>query len=205
MKQQGRQDRQQHRADYHGRRINPGKAGDEVFGPGFFIGGVLHKLQDFSGGALLEAAHGFDPDNAGEVDRAAEDPVAGSLVGREAFAGEGRRIDGSVPFQNGAVQRDSLAGADDDLFPGLHVLGGDSLFLPFPEYSGRIGPEVHECRNGAAALPDGKALKQLTDLIKDHDSGGLGVLPDDESADRGERHQKALVKNLPVHDIPPGF
>ncbi|MPN38587.1 hypothetical protein SDC9_186111 [bioreactor metagenome] len=63
-----------------------------------------------------------------------------------------------------------------------------------------IGPQIHQAGNGAAGLIHSVALKQLADLIKQHDGHGLRVFADGDRADGGQGHQEVLVKYLPAHD-----
>ena len=59
---------------------------------------------------------------------------------------------------------------------------------------------VHQFADTAPALSDGNTLKQLSDLVEQHDCHALAVFSQDHRADGGYRHKKALIKDLMVQD-----
>ena len=65
---------------------------------------------------------------------------------------------------------------------------------------GVVRADVHQFRDGAAALAHGHALEQLTDLVEEHDLHTLAVAAQQNGPHGGHGHEEILVKDLPVDD-----
>ena len=59
-------------------------------------------------------------------------------------AGKCRFIDRACAIKHHAVDRDALAGADDEGVAGLHLLDGNGLFLAIPDDGCGFGRELHQ-------------------------------------------------------------
>ena len=200
-KQRGKQ-RQQHRADDHRRRIPAGKAGNDVLDTRFFLGGVLHQLQNPRHGALGIDTGGLHLQQPGEVDAARDHLVAHGHVHGHTFPGQRGGIHAAAALKHHAVQRDTLPGADNDRLPERDLLRVYLALLAVAQDVGIIRADIHERRDGLAAASHGHGLEPLPDLIEQHHRRGLGVLPDGKGAKGGHRHEKFLIEHLAVGDVP---
>src|SRR6185503_13282953 len=87
---------------------------------------LLDEMDDARQGRIARGTSDADHEGAGTVDGAGEAVVAGDLVGGDRFAGDGALIDGGDPFEDDAVGRDALAGADAQPIADLHELDRDA-------------------------------------------------------------------------------
>ena len=196
---------EQHGADDDSRRIHTRKPRDEAFCLRFLFGGRFHQLENFGDRALGVAAADAHGKQAALVDRAAEHGISLRDGGRDAFAGQCGGLHGRFSGQHDTVQRDALTRPHDDRFPDRDLLRRNREFGSVPQHGGAVRPDVHERGNRAAAPSDGNVLKQLADLEKDHDECRLRIFSDCEGAERGQRHQQGLVKELSVQQISHGI
>ena len=201
LAEQRRQHCQQQRAHDDEGGIPAGKARDKVLDARLLLGGVLHELQDARHRALGIGALGADLQQAREADAAGDHPVARGDIHRQALAGERGGVHAAAALEHRAVERDLLPRSDQQGLPHRHLLGVELPLLPVAQHAREVGADIHERGDGLAAAPDGDGLKELTDLVKQHDRRGLGVLPRREGAERRDRHQELLVKDLAVCDI----
>ena len=205
----GRQNRQRQRAVTDGGRIHAGEFGDEVFGFGFVGAGILDQLEDFGDGGFAEGLRRLNPQHAGHVDAAADDLVACLCVAGQALAGQCARVQAGRAGEDHAVQRHFFARLHDDHAADLHLVRIDLFKLAVALNVRVIRADIHQRADVAAALADGVALKQLADLIKQHDGDGFHIVAaarDDrqrERADGGHGHQKVFVEHLTVQNAPP--
>lgn len=79
---------------------------------------------------VLPDARGAAGQKARLVDRCGRDRIAGGFVRRDALAGERRLVDCARAIEHHAVDRNALAGADDEGVSGLHrSMGSKVCFL----------------------------------------------------------------------------
>ncbi|CUP90574.1 Uncharacterised protein [Flavonifractor plautii] len=199
--QQRRQRGQKDGGDDHHRGVVPGEFGDKVLGLGLLAAGVFHQVQDLGHRGRAELLGHPHPQQARQVDAARDHVVAGLHLPGQGLAGEGGGVHRGAALQHHAVQGDALPGLDDDGVPHRHGLRVHLLQSPAPLQIGIVGPNVHQRSDGLAGAVHGVALEELAHLIEQHDKDRLGVLPGEESADGGQRHQKILVKDLAVGDV----
>ena len=195
------QQRQRQRAVADRRGVHPGEPGDEVLRPGLFHAGIFHQVQDTGDGRLPKLLGGAHPQQPADVDAAADDLIPGFDVPGQALAGQGGGVQGRSALHHHAVDGHPLAGLHHDDRARLHLVGVD-LFKAAVRLLkvGVVGADVHQSGDAAAALAHRHALEQFPDLIEQDDGAPLGVLAQGEGAHRRHRHQKALVKGLPVFD-----
>ena len=203
-KEERRQHRQQRRAGDHAGGVPMGKAGDKVFHPGLLPRGVFHQLQDAGGGGFAVEAFGTDGDAAGEIDGPADHTVAGGLLLRQAFPGEGGGIHRRAALTDDAVQRDLFAGVDDDGLAHRHLLGADPFLPAVPQHVGVIGTQVHQRGDIPPAFAHRDALEPFADLIEQHDRHGFPVIPQGKGADGGDGHQELLIQQVAPKDLAQG-
>ena len=189
-----------------------GKAGDEALGARLLLRGVLHQIEDARDGGVgvgLGHAHG---ERAGEVDAARYDLFAGLGVARRRFAGEGGGVHLGVAADHHAIERDALARLHDDLLAGLDVGGVDLHQLAALHDVGELGGDVHHGGDGLARLAHGVALEHLSYLVEQHHGSafghvrlGVGEQYEGEGAQRGHRHEEALVQRMASGELLGGF
>ena len=144
-------------------------------------------------------------ENAGHVDAAADDLVAGFGISGQRFPGQSRRVQGGSTFYDHTVNGHLLTGLDNDDAPHIHFIGIHLFQLAVPFHIGVIGTDVHQIADIAAASAHGIALEPLAHLIEQHDGDNLQVLAvfidgQGQRAQSGHSHQKVFVKYLPVAD-----
>ena len=135
-------------------------------------GGVGDHFDDLREGRVLADARGLAAQEAGLIDRGGGDGVARGFVHGDALAGEGGLVDGTLPFQNDAVDRDALARADEEHIAPAHLLDGHDGLDPAALDGGRLRREGHEAfeRIGGLALASG--LEHFADGDEREDHGG---------------------------------
>ena len=197
---QGRNDAQQHRQQAHDGRIPMSETADEALGAGLALTRLLHQLQDAGNGALRIGARGADAQGIRQVDAAADDRIAGiDRMGR-GLAGERRSIQRGAAADDLAVQGHALAGTHHQDIPRVDFFGRNSADLAILLHVGVVGADVHQVAHGVAALVHGGILKELADLVEQHDGHGLGIFADAQRADGGDGHEEGLVKDLVMED-----
>ena len=204
VEEQRRDESEKNCADDNARRVPTRKAGDESLNVRFFLGSVFHELQNFLYRALGKDAFDPDTDHTGKIDRTADDLVACAFVNGQTLARQCRGVDRGFAIGDLTVQRNAFSGAHDDRFPERDLGGIDGRFDAVPDNNRVIRANVHELRDGLAALSDGDALEEFSDLIEDHDAGSFSIFADGERADRGDRHEEFFVKNLTAQNAARG-
>ena len=117
---------------------------------------------------------------------------------RQGFSRERSGVERALACGHRSVERHALARIDADHAADGDRLGMYDFFAPIHEDARRVGADVHERRDGAACALDGTILQELTELIEQHDGGGLGVVAEREGAERGGAHEKVLAKEMPL-------
>ena len=198
---------------HHDRRVIPGEARDETLGAGLLLARVLHQLEDAGHGRFGEGGLHLDADHAGHVDAARNRRNAGFDHGRHALAGKRARVELAFAFHDLAVERDALAGLDDD-----HIAHGHRRRIDLYEIAlvvldvGEVGGDVHHGGDRLARLVGRVAFEQLAYLVEEHDRRAFGHMglsfgkeDQSEGAECGNRHEQILVEGLSVDDAVPGF
>ena len=144
-------------------------AGDLVgnFRDGRFGGRrVGDHLDDLRERRVLSHAGGATGEKARLIDGCGRNRIAGGLVGGDALAGKCRFIDRACAIKHHAVDRDALAGADDEGVAGLHLLDGDGLFLAAPDDGCGLGCKLHQALERVRRLALRAGLEHLADSDK---------------------------------------
>ena len=110
--QPGPRDRNQHREDEHGWRVDRGEAVDEALRRRPVPLGLLDRVNDPRQRGIRRQRRHLDLEQPVLVDRSGEDRVARFLVDRDALAGHGRLVDARVSGDDDAVERDAFARPD---------------------------------------------------------------------------------------------
>ena len=121
------------------------------------------------------------------------------------------RFDGvqaRATLDDAPIQRDALAGADDDDVAGMHVVGMRADDLAVALEVRRVGADVHKLADGLPAPVLRDALEQLSHLEEQHDEDGLGEHrlaagdePDQQGAHSRQGHEEVLVKGVTFRDV----
>ena len=200
VKQAG-DDRQQERCQTHQRRIDLGEAGDEPLGRGLRVAGFLHKAQYLRHGGFPVSRRHAHRQHAALIDATAEDAVPPLHVPGQGFARQRGGVERGFALHHNAVQRQLLAGLDEDQIAHRNALRADLHRLPVTQEIRVVRADVHQRRDGCAAVIHRLILEILADLVQRHDRGTLGEFPHRHRADGGHRHQEVLVKHLTSQDV----
>ena len=131
--------------------------------------------------------------------------MTGGDVLRDALSGERRHVQCRFSLEYHAVERNTLAGLDEDHTADGHLLRIDFCDLTVDFQIRIFRPNIHQRGDASAALAHGVALEKFTDLIEQHDRDALRILAQDHGADRRNGHQQALVERLTVQDALDGL
>ena len=92
--------------------------------------------------------------------------------------------------------------------PSIHLVRIDCGELAVDFDVRGVGADIHQLADAAPAAADRDGLKELADLVEQHDGDGFDIITgrcerQGERADGGDGHEKAFVKDLPVQDALP--
>ena len=173
--------------------IDTGEFGDKLLGARFLIGAVFDQLEDARHGAVFVRGRGRDLDGGTQVDRARIDGASGSGLDRQALARQCRGIQRCGTYGDHAVDRDFLAGLDEDGLADQNLRRIDFFLGAVTKYDSGVRADVHHRGDRLPALSDGDGLEQFTDLVEEHNSGRLRIFSDGKSTCRGDHHEEFLV------------
>lgn len=193
--QRGGQHRHRDGNREHGRCVDGGEPVDETLCGRPRGLGLLDRVDDAREGGV--GGGGGDPERqfAGLVDGAREDDVTRGLVDRQAFARDGRLVDGARAGGDHAVERHPFARAD--AHDGFQRHGGRRHAGPGAVgllHLGLLGSQREKALDGVACTVRGAGLDQLGDGVERHHHRGLGPLADHERTGHGHRHQRVDVQ-----------
>ncbi len=152
-------------------------AGDAV---GELLDGQLGTLRfaddadDLREEGVAAHARGADAEEPVQVDRGADDGVAGLLVHRQRLAARGGFVHGAFARDDLAVGRDLLARADDEHVADFDRFAGNDGFLPVAFHARRLRAEFEQQPERAARARPGAGLDVAAGQMKGHDHGGDG-------------------------------
>ena len=159
------------RHDDHDRREDPaddvGRAGDG----GLRSLRLLDEPDDLLERRVPADFRRGDAERARLVHRAGEDGVPGGLVDREALAGEHGFVDVGRAFLDAAVDRDPLAGPDDDAVSRDEVRDRDLDLAALAEHARGIGGEMQQARDGVAGAAASARFERASDEDQRDDGG----------------------------------
>ena len=110
-------------------------------------------------GRFSADARGPHQQPAGSVDGGARDRAVRADFHRHGFAGDQRGVDGGRPFDDDAVGRDFLAGADHNDVAHRQLIGRHLLLPAVPEDRGILGAQVQQGLEGVSGLLFGVGLQ----------------------------------------------
>ena len=143
------------------------------------------------------------------VDAAADDIVSSFGRAGDRLSGKGGGIELCLALDDDAVDRHALTGLDHDHGGDGDVIGEDLLECAVGLLDvSVVGRDVHHGTDRLAALAHGVRLKQLADLVEQHDGGafghvrvGIGEEHHGKRADGRDGHEEALVEGLAAADV----
>ena len=195
----------QHRQRHYNGGIDFCKTRDEALAPGLVLSGILHQVQDFGGGGFAEGLGGAHAQNARLVHAAGENFIALRNASGHAFAGQCHGIQAGVAIHDNAVHRHFFSRLNDDdlAHPDLFRLHGDQVSGAL--HMGGIGPNVHQVRDGFAAIAFRLFLEPFAQLEEQHHKHRLRELrlgtrqkADAKRADGGHAHEEVFAQGLAV-------
>ena len=198
---EGRQDSDAESGAYDDGGIDARKARDERLRPRLFIRRLLHEIQNARRSGLRIGSCDADGQRARDVDAAAEERISRMHGARQGLSRERSGVERALACGHRSVERYAFPRIDADHAADGDRLGMYDFLAPVHEDARRVGADVHERRDGAACALDGTILQELTELIEQHDGGGLGIVAEREGAERGGAHEKVLAKDMPPPQI----
>ena len=181
--------------------IDARKARDERLRARLLIRRLLHEIQNARRSGLRIGGRDADGQHARDVDAAAEERISRTYGARQGLSREGGSIERALSCGHRPVEWHALTRIDADHAADGDRLGMYDFLAPVHEDVRRVGADVHERRDGAACALDSTILQELTELVEQHDGGGLGVVGEREGAERGGAHEKVLAKEMPLPQI----
>ena len=125
-------------------------------------------------------------------------------VARERFTGQRRGIQARIALDDHAVQRNLLAGLDEDDVAHAHLFGADTAAVVAVHQIRIVRANVHQLRDGFAALVNRLILEVFADLVQYHDRDAFRIFRDAHCADGRNRHQEVLVEHFAMADVADG-
>ena len=125
-------------------------------------------------------------------------------VARERFAGQRRGIQARIALDDHAVQRNLLAGLDEDDVAHAHPLWADAAAVVAVHQIRIVRTNVHQLRDGFAALVNRLILEVFANLVQYHDRDAFRIFRNAHCADGRNRHQEVLVEHFAMADVADG-
>ena len=187
-------------------------AADLVCQPGdgrLGVAGFIYQTDNLGERSVLSHLGSPKLKSAIFVYRGGNHRIAGTLLHRDALAGDGSLVHIAVALSDNAVHRDPLAGADDHNIPGRHLLRGDSLLHPAPEHHGGFGCQIHQLAQSVSRFRLRSRLQILAHRHQGEDHGrglkvqGMGVFMDKPHIPVAEPISQPEHGEQPVHQRRP--
>ena len=109
---------------------------------------------------------------AGLVDRRAGNGIAGEFFDRDAFAGQGRFVDDTMPFRDDTVHRHAFPCLDDEDIADGNRVGRNGFFNAVFQKRGGFGGELHQARNSFGRFAFCAGFKITAERDQGQDDGG---------------------------------
>ena len=176
-------------AAHDDRDVVGGEAIGEALDGGLVSLGLLDEPQNPAEGRLGPGPLGLDPEQPALEHRRREYLVAGVLLDRHGFAGNGRLVDGTATLGDPAIHRDPLPGLDEDTLTSANRVGRHLDLTAILLDAGGLGGESQELADRLAGPLGRGPLEEVGEPHEEHDHGGRRVLADGERAEDAERHE----------------
>ena len=140
-------------------------------------GGVLHEAHNLREGGVLPHPRRAAAQEARDIRRGGGDGRTRRLVDGNAFAREGRLVDGAFALVDNAVDRNVLAGTDEEDVADTNLRGGNLGFASVTHDGRRLGREAQQGGEGARGPALGMRFEKLADRDeRDNHRGALEVV-----------------------------
>jgi hypothetical protein len=116
--------------------------------------------------------------------------IAGHLLDWHGFTGDARLVDERMAVKHGSVDRDTLAGRDEDRVANRQLLGSDGTDQPRPPHGHLVRQELQKIANGLAPAVDRHALQYFSDQHEQGDDERGEELPDGGRCQDRDRHRQ---------------
>ena len=189
----------------HQRGVNPCKSCNKTVN--FRLGGgcIFHAVQNSGHHGLGQLFLHPDGQLAHCVHAAGSDAAAGLYAHRHRLAGNGRCINAAFAGNDGSVQRNPVAGPDQQQIPDFSILGRNHLDITAFYQIDHLRPQIHCIHDLTAAALHGPGFKVFADPVEEHDADSLTVFSDKESADGGHCHQEVFIQGIAFQKSQNGF
>ena len=165
---------------------------------------LLDEPDQFRNRRLARRLRHAHVERAAAVDRPAEHLVAGSLRDGHGLAGERGLIDAALARLHRAVEREPVAGFDDEHLADLDVADGHFREGAVTADEGGLGPELHQRLDGLARAAHRVVLEDVREREQKQQHRPLERRADGERAERGEDHQQVDIHLEVAERVEPG-
>jgi hypothetical protein len=166
---------------------------DEALRRRFLALGLFDHVDEAGDRRLVGPPRDLDFEAPALVYRAAEHLVAGFLRHGDGLAGQGGLVDRPLAGRDDAVERDSVAGADDEHVADGDVVDGDGDFLAVAQDLRFVRAHLDEGLDGPSRATDGVVLERVRQREQEQEHRALERGPDGERAECGDDHQQVDV------------
>ena len=164
--------------------------------------GLFDQVDHLGDGVVGDARRGAHRQGAALDDRAREHVVARPLAGRHGLAGDRRLVDSGLPVDDGAVDRQPLAGQRPHEIAGADRRGGHGVGVVAVDDVGLGRRQRDQVANGAARAVHGQRLQKIAQREEKDDQARLAPLADGGRADHGDRHEDVHVDRAGAQRVP---
>ena len=181
--------------------VHTAEAGDKAVDFGFGCGGIFHGVQDAGDHGVFQILFHAHFQQAFLVDPAGGHSAACGYVDGNRLPCDGGGVHEALALCDGAVQRDTVTGANEENIANVGIFRRDDLhgIALNPVY--HLGAQVHSFHNLAAAAAGGNLLKELAYAVKQHNAQCFLVAADAEGTDGGNGHEEVFVEDLTAADV----
>ena len=147
--------------------------------------GVFHQADDLPQGGLLAQAGDADFQQTGFVQRSGEDLIAGFLLHRHRFTGNGRLVHRGAAGCHHPIHADAFAGARQHGVAQDHLFQRDDLLLSIAAHHHLGWNQPGKVAQGAVGAGDGEVLQPFAYRHHENHQRCGGIFTDHDGCNRG--------------------
>ena len=191
--------------DEHGRRVQPCEPIDEGLTRSALRLCAFHEMNDACDRGVAAQPRHFDFERVPAVYCSSKHIVAWRLLDRERLARHRRLIDVARSGGHPAVERDFLAGPDDDDIAEADVVDGQYALHTTSSDECGLRREVHERPNRSPRALHRPGFEKLCEREQENNRGSFGPLPERHRAGDSDQHEHVNVEGAPANRHPRPF
>jgi hypothetical protein len=150
----------------------------------------FHRFNDLAEGGLFAQAFDQNMKRTGLIDRAGIHGAACHLFTGHGFASNGRFLYKGVAADHLAIDRDSVAGANEDNLAGEDGIGGHIEGLAGSQHACSLRQKVEHVLNGTAATAYGQPFEDFSPQNEGCDHQSCKVFPDRQRGEECDGHRE---------------